>query len=154
MAKVKAIPEGLHSVTPQLVVEGAAEAVEFYKRAFGAEELPGRAMDPSGKRIWHTALRIGDSTIFLNDAMQEMGGPAPSPVTLWIYGEEVDALFKRATGAGAKVSMPLTDMFWGDRTGTVTDPWGNRWLLAQHIKDMSPQEMKRAQDEWLAKSKE
>jgi uncharacterized glyoxalase superfamily protein PhnB len=153
MAKVRAIPEGLHAVTPQLVVEGAAEAVEFYARAFGADELPGRALDPSGKKIWHTAVRIGDSLVFVNDAMQELGGPPPSPVTLWIYSEDVDALFKRATDAGAGVSMPLTDMFWGDRAATVTDRWGNRWLLAQHVKDMSPQEMQQAQDEWLARSR-
>jgi uncharacterized glyoxalase superfamily protein PhnB len=135
------------------VVEGAAEAVEFYARAFGADELPGRALDPSGKKIWHTAVRIGDSLVFVNDAMQELGGPPPSPVTLWIYSEDVDALFKRATDAGAGVSMPLTDMFWGDRAATVTDRWGNRWLLAQHVKDMSPQEMQQAQDEWLARSR-
>jgi uncharacterized glyoxalase superfamily protein PhnB len=153
MARVKGIPEGLHTVTPQLVIDGAAAAVEFYKKAFGADELPGRALDPTGKKIWHTAVRIGDSTMFLNDAMTELGGPPPSPVTLWVYSDDVDALFARATGAGAKVSMPLTDMFWGDRAATVTDPWGNRWLLAQHIRDMSPEEMKRAQDEWLAGAK-
>jgi uncharacterized glyoxalase superfamily protein PhnB len=149
MAKVKSIPEGLRSVTPQIVINGAAEAIDFYKKAFGAEDLPGRMLDASG-RILHAMIRIGDSIIFLNDPMTEMGGPPPSPVTLWVYTESVDSLFARATDAGAKVAMPLTDMFWGDRAATVTDRWGNRWLLAQHVKDVSPDQIKRHQEEWLS----
>jgi PhnB protein len=147
MSKVKAVPEGIHTVTPQLAVDGAAEAIEFYKKAFGAEEVA-RAPDPSGKKIWHASIRIGDSQVFVNDVFPDMGGANKSK--LWIYVDGVDALFKRATGAGATVRMPLADMFWGDRLGTVTDKWGNEWTLAQHIKDMTPDEMKKAQDAFVA----
>ena len=148
MAKVSAIPEGLHSVTANLTVEGAADAIAFYARAFGAEEIT-QAMDPSGKKVWHAMLRIGDSVVFINDSSPEMG-TLPMPTKLWVYGEGVDAAFKRATGAGAIPGMPPTDMFWGDRTAQVTDKWGNIWMLAQHMRDMTPQEMKKAQDEFVA----
>jgi uncharacterized glyoxalase superfamily protein PhnB len=147
----KSIPEGLRSITPALAVEGCAEAIEFYKKAFGAEEVM-RAPDPSGKKIWHAAIRIGDSQIFLNDVFPEMGAKATSS-SLWIYTEQVDTLFKRATQAGCQVAMPLGDMFWGDRMGVVLDRWGNKWTLAQHMRDLSPAEMKKAQDEFVAKMK-
>lgn len=145
---VKPIPEGLHTITPALAVDGAAEAIEFYKRAFGAEELQ-RAPDPTGKKIWHANLRIGNSHFFLNDLMPEMGVGA-SVTSLWIYAPDVDAAFARATKAGAKTVMPPTDMFWGDRTATLLDKWGIRWTLATHVKDMSPQEMQKAQDAFVA----
>ena len=148
MSKVKAVPEGLHTVTAALAVDGAAEAIEFYKKAFGAEEVM-RAPDPSGKKIWHASIRIGNSQVFVNDTFPEMGGAA-NKSRLWIYVENVDALFKRATGAGATVKMPLGDMFWGDRIGCVVDKWGNEWNLAQHTKDMTPDEMKKAQDAFVA----
>ncbi|MFI5414050.1 MAG: VOC family protein [Candidatus Lutacidiplasmatales archaeon] len=148
MSKVKAVPEGLHTVTAALAVDGASEAIAFYKRAFGAEEVM-RAPDPSGKKIWHASIRIGDSQIFVNDIFPDMPGGA-NKAKLWIYAENVDALFKRATEAGATVRMPLADMFWGDRVGTVVDRWGNEWSLAQHIKDMTPDEMKKAQDAFVA----
>jgi uncharacterized glyoxalase superfamily protein PhnB len=151
MAKVHAIPEGLHSVTPSITLDGAAEAIEFFKRAFGATEIT-RAPDPSGKKIWHAMLRIGDSMLFLNDALPEMGA-VPMPAKLWIYGEGVDARFKRATDAGAKAVMPPADMFWGDRMSQVADRWGNQWCLAQHLRDMTPEEMKKAQDEFVASLK-
>ena len=151
MATVKPIPEGLHTLTPQLTVDGAADAIAFYKKAFGAEEVM-RAPDPSGKKIWHAELRIGDSAIFVNDAFPEMGGPA-HPSTLWVYRENVDALYKRAVDAGAKVAMPLADMFWGDRMGTVTDPWGNKWSLAQRVKTMTQEEMKKAGEAFAAQMK-
>ncbi|HJZ83734.1 MAG TPA: VOC family protein [Polyangia bacterium] len=144
----KAVPEGLHTLTPALTLEGAAEAIEFYKRAFGAVEMM-RAPDPSGKRIWHAVLRIGDSAFFMNDAFPEMGA-RPSPARLWIYLEGVDAAFKRATDAGAQVKTPVADMFWGDRIGTVIDRWGNEWNIAQHIKDLTPDEIKKAQDAFVA----
>ena len=148
----KAIPDGLHSVTPQLTVDGAAEAIAFYKKAFGAEETQ-RAPDPSGKKIWHATIRIGNSTIFINDAFPEMGaGPVPS--SLWIYTDGVDAAFKRAVDAGAQVKMPLAEMFWGDRMGSLVDRWGNRWTLAQHTKDLSPEEMSRASEEAAAEWKQ
>src|SRR5262249_20738531 len=117
----KAIPDGIRTLTPQLAVDGCAEAIEFYKKAFGAEELR-RANDPSGKKIWHAELKIGDSIFFINDTFPEMGGTA-SKSSMWIYSENVDSAFKRAVDAGATVKMPLADIFWGDRTGQVTDKW-------------------------------
>ncbi len=144
----KAIPDGLRSITPQLTIDGADEAIAFYKKAFGAEEQH-RAVDPSGKKVWHAQIRIGDSAIFVNDAFPEMGG-LPNTTSLWIYTDGVDAAFQRAVAAGAQVKMPVADMFWGDRMGAVVDRWGNRWTLAQHTKDMSPEEMKRAQDAAVA----
>jgi uncharacterized glyoxalase superfamily protein PhnB len=149
MAKVKAIPEGMHTVTPVLTLDGASQAIEFYKKAFGAQEIT-RAMDPTGKKVWHAALRIGDSNIFLSDAMPEMGGGRAQPSRLWLYVDNVDAAFKRATEAGAKPLTPPSDMFWGDRFGNVADAWGNEWEIAQHVKDLSPTEMKKAQDAFVA----
>jgi uncharacterized glyoxalase superfamily protein PhnB len=148
MATVKAIPEGFHTVTPAITVEGCAEAIETWKKAFGAEEIT-RAPDPSGKKIWHAALRIGDSMIFASDAAPEMGNQA-SKTKLWLYLENVDTAFKRAVAAGCTATMQPADMFWGDRMGSVTDRWGNQWTVAQHVKDMSPAEMKQAQDEFVA----
>ena len=149
----KPIPDGMHSVTPQLTVEGAADAIEFYKEAFDAVEID-RAPDPSGKKVWHASIRIGNSVVFVNDAFPEMGG-APAKVSLWLYGDNVDAAFKRAIDAGAHVKMPLSDMFWGDRMGSVVDRWGNQWTLAQHTKDLSPAELAHASEEaskqWRAK---
>ena len=147
----QAIPKGLHSVTPSLSVDGCAEAIAFYKEAFGAEEL-NRTPDPSGKKIWHAAIAIGDSQVFLNDVFPEMGGGAVT-AHLWIYSDHVDQMFKRAVDAGCTVRMPLDDTFWGDRLGTVSDRWGNTWSLAQHIKDMSPAEIKAAGDAFAAKMK-
>jgi PhnB protein len=151
MSKIKAIPEGLHTVTPQLTVDGAADAIAFYQRAFGAEEIA-RAPDPSGKKIWHAELALGDSRLYLNDAFPGMGAPA-NKTRLWVYSEAVDALFKRAVDAGASVKMPLADMFWGDRLGTVVDPWGNEWSLAQRVRVMTREEMKQAQDAFVAQSR-
>jgi uncharacterized glyoxalase superfamily protein PhnB len=144
----KLIPEGLRSITAQLTIDGASDAIAFYKKAFGAEEVH-VALDPSGKKVWHAQIRIGDSAIFVNDTFPEMGGLA-STASLWIYTDGVDAAFRRAVDAGAQVKMPVADMFWGDRMGAVVDRWGNRWTLAHHIKDMSPEEMKRAQDAAVA----
>lgn len=151
MAQVKAVPEGMHTLTAQLTVEGAAEALEFYKKAFGAVELD-RAPDPSGKKIWHAAMRIGDSAFFINDAFPEMGGHA-HPTSLWLYTENADALFQRASGAGAEVLMPMADMFWGDRMGQLKDKWGNRWSIAQRVKSMTPEEMKKAGEAFAAAEK-
>jgi PhnB protein len=138
----RAIPEGLRTVTPAMTIDGCAEAIEFYKKAFDAVE-ESRAVDPSGKKVWHAQIRIGDSAIFVNDAFPEMG-PVPGPISLWVYSEDVDAAFKRAVDAGAQVTMALADMFWGDRMGTLVDRWGHRWNLAQRVRDMTPGEMKRA----------
>jgi PhnB protein len=149
MANASAVPQGMHTLTPQLSLDGAADAIAFYNKAFGAEEIA-RSPDPSGKKIWHAELRFGDSVIYLNDVFPEMGG-RPRPASLWLYTEGVDQLFKRATDAGCKVTMPLADMFWGDRTGQVVDKWGVEWNLAERIKDMTPEEMKKAQEEFVAR---
>jgi len=155
MSKAKSpIPEGFHTVTPQLTLDNAAQAIEWYKKVLGAEEK-GRAVGPDGK-IMHAELRIGDSRIMLNDAL--MGGKGPkaiggSPASLWIYVEDCDALFNRAVSAGAEVlNGPMghmQDQFWGDRSGTFTDPHGYRWTIATHKEDLSPQELKQRQDEWM-----
>jgi len=140
MAKVRAIPEGFHSVTPVLNVAGAARAIEFYERAFGATEKF-RMPSPDGK-IMHAEIAIGDSTIMLSDAMNQ----APSVSSLYVYVPDADAVFERAVEAGAKVNVPLADMFWGDRWGSVSDPFGNTWGIATHVEDVPPAEMpKRAQ---------
>ena len=144
----KAIPEGLHSVTPALTVEGCAEAIETWKKAFGAEEIM-RAPDPSGKKIWHAEVRIGDSVFFCNDYAPEMKPDAPRQARLWIYLGDVDKAFQRAKDAGLKVVMQPDDMFWGDRISEVQDRWGNQFVIAQHVKDLSPAEMKKAQDEFV-----
>lgn len=142
------IPAGLHALTPQLTVDGAADAIAFYEKAFGAEETE-RSLDPSGKKIWHATVRIGNSHLYVNDAMPDMGGK-PTTLNVWLYVSDVDAAFKRAVDAGATVTMPLQDVFWGDRTGSVTDRWHNTWNIAQRIQDMTPEQMKKAQDEFVA----
>jgi len=148
MAKVNPIPQGLHSVTAQLNLDGAAEAIAFYKKAFGAEEVM-RAPDPSGKKIWHAQIRVNGTSVFVNDAFPEMGSAA-QPATLWIYGDDVDARWKRATEAGCQVKMPLMEQFWGDKMGVCTDKWNVTWCLAQHVKDMTPEEIKKAEQAFIA----
>jgi len=147
MAQVEAIPAGMHSVTPHLVCAGAAEAIEFYKRAFNAVET-GRLPGPGGKLV-HAQIRIGDSAVMLVDEMPEHGALGPktlksTPVTLHLYVEDADAFFERALAAGATVRMPLTDMFWGDRYGQLEDPFGHRWAVATHIRDVSGEQMRQA----------
>ncbi len=144
--KAQAIPKGFHSVTPSLMVDGAAKAIDFYKKALGAEELS-RFPGPDG-RIMHAEIRIGDSVIMLGDEMPEQGARGPksiggTPVTLFIYGENVDAAWKRAVDAGAKPIMPLMDQFWGDRAGSIEDPFGHHWWLAQRIQELTPEELRR-----------
>jgi uncharacterized glyoxalase superfamily protein PhnB len=142
MATVSPVPQGLHTITPQVTVDGAAQAIELYRRVFGAEER-NRSLDPSGKKIWHAELRIGESSFFINDVIPEMGGVV-QVADLWIYTEKADELFKRAVDGGMATLMPMADQFWGDRTGTVKDRWGIKWNIARRIKDMTPDEMKRA----------
>jgi PhnB protein len=151
---VKRVPQGFHTVTPHLVVRGASEAIEFYKKAFGARELS-RAPGPDGKSLMHAEIQIGDSHVFLNDEYPDMGSVSPlalkgTPVTIHLYVEDVDRVFQQAVQAGAKVAMPLADQFWGDRYGIVIDPYGHRWSLASHVKDMTPQEMQKAAAEAFA----
>jgi PhnB protein len=144
--KAQAIPRGYHTVTPSLVVAGAGKAIDFYKQAFGAVELM-RFPGPDGT-IMHAEIRIGDSIVMLGDEMPEQGGRGPksiggTPVSFFIYKENVDAAWKQAVDAGARTIMPLADQFWGDRTGCLEDPFGHRWWLAQHIQDLTPEEMQR-----------
>ncbi len=146
-SKVKPIPEGMHSVTPHLVCKGAAEAIEFYKKAFGATET-GRLPGQDGK-LMHAAIKIGDSTVMLMDEMPEWGALGPtslkgSPVTIHLYVEDVDAFAKRAVDAGAKITMPIDDAFWGDRYGQMVDPFGHHWSVATHMREVSPEEMQQA----------
>ena len=155
MAKAKkAVPEGHQTVTPHLILDNAAPAIDWYKKALGAEEVA-RAAGPDGK-IMHAEIRIGDSLIMLNDAMGGGKGPKAiggSPASLWIYVEDCDALFNRAVGAGAKVAPgpmgQMTDQFWGDRSGTFTDPHGYQWTIATHKEDLTPQEMKQRMDQFM-----
>jgi uncharacterized glyoxalase superfamily protein PhnB len=146
----KPIPEFYHALTPQLAIDGADKAIEFYKRAFGAEVVD-RAADPSGKQVWHCSMRVGDSMLFVNDVFPEMGG-TPSQSSMWLYVEDCDAAFKRATDAGAKAAMPPADMFWGDRMGQVVDPFGQKWTIATHVKDMTPAEVEAAKAAFLAQA--
>lgn len=145
--KAKPIPEGMHSVTPHLVCAGAAAAIEFYKKAFGAEER-GRLAGPDG-RIMHAMLRIGDSPVMLVDEMPEWHSLGPkalkgSPVTIHLYVADADAFVSRAAQAGAKVTMPVAEQFWGDRYGKLEDPFGHHWSVATHVRDVTPEEMKQA----------
>lgn len=140
----KPIPEGYHSVTPHLVCAHAAAALDFYKQAFGAVEL-GRMAGPGGKLI-HAAMRIGDSRIMLADEFPEYGSVGPlalkgSPVVIHLYVDDVDASWRQATAAGAKPTMAPADMFWGDHYGQVEDPFGHRWALATHRRDLTPEQM-------------
>ena len=144
MAKFKPIPDGYHSITPYLIVKGAAKALEFYKKAFAAEERL-RMPQPDG-RIGHAEIRIGDSVVMLADEAPERDIRAPqgsTPVHLMIYCENVDAVFKRALAAGGKELRPLQDQFYGDRSGTLVDPFGHQWTVATHVEDVSGEEMKR-----------
>jgi PhnB protein len=144
--KAQAIPKGYHTVTPSLFVVGAAKAIEFYKKALGAEELM-RFPGPDGA-IMHAEIKIGDSIVMLADEMPEQGGRGPksiggTPVSFFVYRENVDAEWKRALDAGAKELVPLADQFWGDRTGCLEDPFGHQWWLAQHLQDLTPEEIQK-----------
>lgn len=143
--RIKAVPEGYHTLTPHLVVKGANEAIEFYKNAFGAKEIR-RLPGPDGKSVMHAAIKIGDSPLFLADEFPQMGARGPqsiggTPVTIHVYVEDVDTVFNQAVAAGAQVRMPLADMFWGDRYGLLTDPFGHSWSLASHKEDLTPEEI-------------
>ncbi|PWU05770.1 MAG: glyoxalase [Terriglobia bacterium] len=150
--QVKPIPEGYHTVTPYLVIQDAGRAIDFYKRAFGATEVA-RMEGPQGK-IAHAELKIGDSMIMLSDEMggnrsaHSLGG---SPVGIFLYVKDVDAAFQKAVDAGAKVEMQLANMFWGDRYGKLTDPFGHSWSLATHKEDVAPAEMQKRMKEEMEK---
>ncbi|HLY60035.1 MAG TPA: VOC family protein [Terriglobia bacterium] len=144
--KAKAVPEGFHTITPYLVVRDAAKAVEFYKRAFGAE-VRGIHYTPDGK-IMNADLKIGDSIVLMSEEFPEMKALSPqslggSSVTIHIYTEDVDAKFKQAVSAGATAVMPVMDMFWGDRYGQLADPFGHRWSIATHVEDLTSDEIQK-----------
>ena len=143
---VKAIPDGYYSLTPYLVVKGAVEAIEFYTKAFGAEEMV--RMPGPGGRIMHAEVKIGNTMLMLSDENPERGYLSPQTVggpssSIMFYTDDVDGIFKQAAAAGAKAVQPPTDMFWGDRMANISDPFGHNWAIATHKEDVSPAEMEK-----------
>jgi PhnB protein len=141
---VEPVPEGYHTLTPYLAVENAADAIEYYKKAFGAEEK--FRMDAPGGKIGHAELQIGDSHVMLSDPFPQSSAKTPTEIgattgSIFMYVEDVDAVVKQAVDAGATVTMEVADQFWGDRFGTITDPFGHIWSIATHIEDVPPEEM-------------
>ena len=144
----RAVPKNFRTVTPHLTIEGASDAIKFYKKAFGAKEL-GRMKAPDGQRLMHAMIMIGNSVVMLNDAFPEWGSKGPkalggSAIAVHLYVDDADKVFKKALKAGATVAMPIADMFWGDRYGILLDPFGHRWAVATHKKDLSPAQMAKA----------
>jgi PhnB protein len=144
VSPVKPIPDGYHSVTPYLCIRGAAAAIEFYKKAFGAKEL--MRMPAPGDKIGHAEIQIGDSHVMLADEFPEMGFLSPlsvggSPVMMHLYVEDVDSTANKAVAAGAKVTKPVADQFYGDRSGQIQDPFGHNWYVSTHKEDVSPEEI-------------
>jgi PhnB protein len=151
--KVSPIPKGSHTITPGLAVRNADQAIEFYKKALGAKEKS-RMPGPDGK-IMHADLMIGDTHIMLGEENLQMGNPSPlslngSPISLYVYVRNSDKVFSQAVNAGATVAMPVMDQFWGDRAGMITDPFGHKWWLATHKRDLSPKEMKKSAEDFFA----
>lgn len=153
MSPVKAIPAGFHSITPSLTCNDAARAIEFYKNVFSALETM-RMHSPDGSKITHAEIKIGDSVIFINDEMgpQSASAPGGSKISLFLYVEDADATFNRAVEAGSKVAMPLENQFWGDRFGSITDPFGHSWGIATHVEDLTPEEIGRRAAAFFAKA--
>ena len=154
--KVLSIPKGYNTITPYLVVDKGSKAIEFYKKIFGAKEVK-RMEKPNGK-IGHAELKIGDTKIMLADEFPEMGALAPKAfggcaVSIHLYTKNVDDVVKRAVAAGAKLSMPVNDMFYGDRSGSIVDPFGHSWYISTHIEDVSPATMRKRAAEMFGKKK-
>ncbi len=152
--KVKPIQKGMRTVTPHLICKEAANAIEFYKKAFSVVEMF-RMSTPDGKKLLHAEIRVGDSVVMLVDESPEWGALGPTslkgtPVTFYLYVKNIDAFVARAVKAGAKVVMPVADMFWGDRYGKLEDPFGHMWEVATHIRDVKPKEMERAAKEMFS----
>ncbi len=153
MANASPIPEGFTSITPHIICKDAAKAIDFYSKAFGAKEICRMPM-PDGKTVGHCEMQFGNARVMLADEFPDMGCVSPqsiggTPVTIHLYVDDVDAAFKQATDAGCEVAMPVTDMFWGDRYGKLTDPFGHHWSIATHTEDLSPEEIgKRAAEEF------
>ncbi len=154
--KIKSIPEGFHTITPALTIKGANEAIEYYKKVFGAK-VRRIFHGPDGKTVVHAELEIGNSRLMLSDEFPEMHVFSPkSPgggtsVGLYMFVDNVDEVFNKAISAGATVTMPLMDAFWGDRSGSIIDPFGHNWMLATHKKDLSDEELEKASKEMFAK---
>ena len=151
--KVKPIPDNYRRVTPYLVVNGASEAIDFYKNVFGATEIM-RMPSPGGK-VGHAEIKLGDSIVMLADESPEMGHRSPktlggSPISLLLYVEDVDRTVDRAVASGAKLTRPVADQFYGDRTGGIEDPFGHQWYVATHTEDVSPEEMQKRSEAMLA----
>lgn len=143
---VKSTPQGYHTATPYLIINGAAAAIEFYKKAFGATEL--FRMDAPGGKVGHAEIKIGDSPIMLADEYPDMGYRGPqaiggTPVSIMLYVDGVDTVFNRAVAAGGKVKQPVKDQFYGDRSGTLEDPFGHVWTIATHMEDLTPEEIQK-----------
>jgi PhnB protein len=156
--QVKPVPQGFHTVTPYLCVKGAAKAIDFYKKALGAQERY-RMEGPDGKTVAHAEIVIGNSIVMLSDEMPEQGNRSPAtlkatPVSFIIYVQDADAVFKRAVDQGATVTMPIADQFYGDRAGGVQDPFGHKWMIMTHIEDVSPEEMKKRMSAQFVKKAE
>lgn len=154
--KVKAIPEGFHTVTPCLTLKNSLEAIEFYKKAFGAKEL-GVFPAPDGKSTMHATIQIGDSILMMGDEMPGQGCKSAeslgaSPISLYIYVPDADVAFKQAVAAGAMVTMPVADMFWGDRCGSLKDPFGYAWTIATHTRDLTGEEIREGAKSFFAKA--
>ena len=150
---VKPIPDGYHSVTPTLTISGASDAIEFYKKAFGANEVY-RFQGPDGKSIMHAEIRIGDSAIMLCDEMPQMGCLSPKTIggpsgSIYLYVNDADSVFNKAVSAGAKPIVEMMDGFWGDRMGAISDPFGHRWTIATRKKDMTEEEIEKAGKEFM-----
>ncbi len=143
---VKAIPDGYHSMTPYFVIDGAAKAIEFYKKVFGATEL--LRLPRRGCKLAHAEIKIGDSILMLADETPEMGYRGPktlggSPASIMLYVEQADRTFEKAVAAGAKIERPVQDQFYGDRSGTIVDPFGYKWTISTHVEDVPPEEMEK-----------
>jgi uncharacterized glyoxalase superfamily protein PhnB len=155
MSSVKPIPDGFHAITPHIVVRDVEKAIAFYETAFGAEKICVMHM-PDGKTVMHAEIRIGNSPVMMAEESPDGGSVSPlslggkNSVTLHIYVKDADATFNRAVAAGATPKMPPTDMFWGDRYGQVIDPFGHRWSIATHVKDLTPEQMGCAAQEAFA----
>jgi PhnB protein len=152
MAQVHPIPKGMHTITANLVCKEASKAIEFYKNAFGAVEVM-RMPTPDGKGIWHAELRIGDSVFYVNDEMPNATTHAPTPehpatASIQLYVDDADGVFWRATTEGALSTMPVQEMFWGDRMGAVTDPFGHTWMISTHTRDLTEEEVRRGAEEY------
>ena len=152
-SNVNPIPDGFHTITPSLIVKDAAKAIEFYKEALGAEEIM-RLTSPDGAMVVHSELKIGNSIIFVTDEFPEMNSNSPktlggTPVSLYMYVEDADAAHAKATAAGAESLMPVEEMFWGDRFGLVADPFGHTWGFSTHVKELTPEEITKASNDFF-----